>query len=200
MNEKISVSAGFALLFAALWFLDNSGSMSAVIPTVIIHELGHAAALMAFGTGISRITVDISGFCMDYIYPPGRAGEIFAAAAGPLAGIIYAVACSLLGKIFDSEYLLCTAGVSLVLSLFNLMPASPMDGGRIMSMILSEWLEDMHVERIELTADAVVSAGFIFAGFLLFMKGYGAALIPTGIWIISHRISLYCKNQNYGIE
>ena len=198
--KRISVSAGFALCFAALWFFDNSGSMSAIIPAVLSHELGHAVALMSLGAGISRVTVDISGLCMDYIYPPGLVGEIFAAAAGPGVGIIYAVVCSALGKTFDNEYMLCTAGVSLALSLFNLIPASPMDGGRILSVILNAVAGAVRAEWVSLALDAVISAGFILVGTWFFARGYGAALIPTGIWIAAHRISLSCKNQSYSIK
>ena len=194
------MSAGFALGFAALWLFDGSGAISAMIPAVAAHELGHATVLMAVGTGVSEIRLEASGLRMDYTYPPGQAGEAFAAVAGPAAGILYSVLCSVLGKMLENEFLLCSAGISLVLSFFNLLPAGALDGGRLLRIFLDRIWSSVEVERIMLALDIVVSAAFIVVGVWHWAHAFGAALIPAGIWIMAHSLSEYCKNRGYGIR
>ena len=197
---RVSVSAGFVFGFAALWLFDESGALSAMIPAAAAHELGHAAVLMTVGAGISEIRLEASGLRMDYIYPPGPVGEAFAAAAGPGMGILYSTLCSALGNGIKSEFLLCSAGISLVLSIFNLLPASALDGGRILRIFLGRTACAEVSWKIMLALDIVISVAFIAVGIWYGAHAFGIALIPSGIWVIAHSLAEYCKNHGYGIK
>jgi Zn-dependent protease len=61
--------------------------------------------------------------------------EAYVAAAGPLVGTVAAVAVYLWGRSTDSGLLLAIAYAGLFLNLFNLLPLSPLDGGRITAII-----------------------------------------------------------------
>jgi Zn-dependent protease len=61
--------------------------------------------------------------------------EAYVAVAGPLVGTAAAVAVYLWGRSTDSGLLLAIAYAGLFLNLFNLLPLSPLDGGRITAII-----------------------------------------------------------------
>lgn len=61
--------------------------------------------------------------------------EAYVAIAGPLVGTVSAVAVYLWGRSTDSMLLLAIAYAGLFLNLFNLLPVSPLDGGRITAII-----------------------------------------------------------------
>jgi Zn-dependent protease len=61
--------------------------------------------------------------------------EAYVAMAGPLVGTVAAVAVYLWGRWEDSALLLAIAYAGLFLNLFNLLPVSPLDGGRITAII-----------------------------------------------------------------
>jgi Zn-dependent protease len=61
--------------------------------------------------------------------------EAYVGIAGPVAGTISAGACYYAGQYFDSQLLLALAYSGFMLNLFNLIPLSPLDGGRITAII-----------------------------------------------------------------
>lgn len=182
-NMKANFSAGFVLLAAALYFFDDNGIVSALVPAVAVHELGHALAIKARGARVVAVDFNVTGLRMDYAGYLSRSDELICAAAGPIAGLTLAFAASLLGRICESEYLLCVSGVSLILSLFNLLPASPLDGGIILSILLGAHPD---VRRALLfIATLCVGMAMIASGLFCLYRGFGAALIPPGLWLIA---------------
>ena len=105
---------------------------------VLVHELGHAVVALRHGVRTRSITLFIFGGVALLEKDPrdGRA-EFWMAAAGPLvsltlAGLFYAGASlPFLGPsaVAVARYL---ALINLILALFNLVPAFPMDGGRLL--------------------------------------------------------------------
>ena len=61
--------------------------------------------------------------------------EAYVGIAGPLVGSIGALACYWLGRTYDSQLLLALAYSGFFLNLFNLIPLSPFDGGRVSAVI-----------------------------------------------------------------
>jgi Zn-dependent protease len=126
---SLSISAGAALLFSALYFFDGSGLFSAMLAAALAHETGHLLALRFCGARVTALRLDVLGLRMDYRGALSHRREAVCALAGPAAGLLFAAAASRLGRQLGSEFLFCAAGVSLLLSAFNLLPALPLDGG-----------------------------------------------------------------------
>ncbi len=125
-----------------------SGWINLILPImlftiVVLHELGHAVAARHYGVGTREITLyPIGGVArlQTARFTPNQ--EIAVAAAGPavnfaLAGAAYLLAPSLavtpLAAFLLGQFLVYNLG----LGLFNLVPAFPMDGGRILRAFLS---------------------------------------------------------------
>jgi len=192
---RLHVSAGFLLLAGALWLLDSGGVMSALLPAAAVHELGHIAAIAAMGGRIEALWLEASGLRLDYRGVLGRGGEAFAAAAGPAAGLLLALAAAAAGKRWDSDYLKCLAGVSCLLSGFNLLPALPLDGGRILLLAL-EGLWPDRAEDAAFWSGLGIGAGLMLLGLWAAWRWGALALIPAGAWVLLYQLRLFALVKN----
>lgn len=180
----IDVSAGAALLSALLVFLLTGEELLALALPVAAHELGHLAAILALGLHPGRFRAGLGGFALDYAGDPGTLGHVGIAAAGPVAGLLYAWAASRLGAALGRDWLCLSAGISLLLSLFNLLPALPLDGGQILSRLSAAVLGEERGARLCRIARFAVAAALAAAGALLLLRGKGAALLIVGICLL----------------
>ena len=132
-ERKFKASSAWILLAAVFLYLAEPYELAALLLPAAVHELGHASAIRIAGLRIKSFRAELKGFCMSYSGYSGAMGHMLIAAAGPAAGILYALAAGRLGAEHDSSFLCLSSGISLILSLFNLLPAMPLDGGRIFS-------------------------------------------------------------------
>jgi stage IV sporulation protein FB len=135
---RLSVSPAAALLGALLYCTASFSELAAILAPVIVHELGHIVALRLYGMRVRRITADLRGLCIEYSGLCTPLGHAVSALAGPAAGLGYAFAASYYSRGGSNEVLTLSAGVSLLLSLFNLLPILPLDGGRIVAALIGE--------------------------------------------------------------
>lgn len=170
---KLDVSAGALLVFALAYFFDGSGLFASLLPAAAVHEAGHIAVLLLCGARIRRLRLDIFGLRLDYSGSPGRSALLCAALAGPIAGLLYAFpAMRAAGKTMR-----LSGAISLLLSLFNLLPALPLDGGRALSLLCGA----QTVRRCSLCTALLLMAAGLWALF-----EYGSlSLLVTGGWLLA---------------
>ena len=128
---RLEVTSGAALLYPLLYFLDDSGALAAVLPAVIVHELGHFIAAAFCGIKIRAIRLEITGLCMETDRIEDTRRELFCLAAGPAAGFFWAG----LVWIMNGTLLSRSVLAALIVNGFNLLPALPLDGGRILQLV-----------------------------------------------------------------
>ena len=154
----IPVRADLSVLVLAAYVLFMSGSLAvglflavALAVSILLHELAHSAVAIAFGGQVRDITLQLLGGCAAITrMPPKPSHEVLMAAAGPICSFALAAACMTAARLFPSQYvvgqlgpyaltqegpnewLMLAGGLNLGLALFNLVPAFPMDGGRIL--------------------------------------------------------------------
>jgi len=117
-----------------------------VFVTVVLHELSHSYIAKRYGIKIQRIVLlPIGGVSEMEEIPKDPAQELRIALAGPVANLIIAVISFFILIIFRTSLSTVLLGaiyyfvvVNLLLGLFNLLPAFPMDGGRILRAYLAE--------------------------------------------------------------
>ena len=157
---RIGTAFGIAIrvhwLFAAMVFfllvfgtsgglqaLEVLGLVTVLFGVVVLHELGHSLVAQHFGIRVLDITLwPLGGMARMSEIPENSRIEGLIAVAGPLVNFaLAALAAPLLLLIHDSasvlgNLLLGFIGINLALGIFNLIPAFPMDGGRL----LRAWL------------------------------------------------------------
>lgn len=188
-KQYLEISASAAILLCLLYFLALPGEFMAVFIAVAVHELGHIAMLWILGLKIKSFKADMRGFCISYYGYTSAAGHCLAAAAGPAAGLIYAYAASQLAHKLDSAIFCLSSGTSLILSAFNLIPAMPLDGGRIFAKLSLAVLGEVRGASLS-SAVSLLSAILLFAlGLYLMIKNMGAAVLIASIWLLFYQES-----------
>jgi Zn-dependent protease/CBS domain-containing protein len=183
---QLRIHITFLLLIGwlAFGYYSQGGSAAAVAGVLIIlllfgcvvlHEFGHAFAAKAFGINTPDITLlPIGGVARLERMPEEPIQELIIAAAGPAVNVIIALCLFITGGSFvypptaasSLKDVLLT--INVVLLLFNLLPAFPMDGGRVLRALLATRLS--YARATQIAASIGQGCAFIF-GFLGLMGG-----------------------------
>ncbi|MDQ7858150.1 MAG: site-2 protease family protein [Armatimonadota bacterium] len=111
--------------------------------SVVVHELGHALVGRRYGVQVRRITLWLLGGMAQFEeIPRQRGAEAVIAIAGPLTSLAVAavsrVALGLLPWSASGQFVLgYLAYMNVALAVFNLLPALPLDGGRVLRSLLA---------------------------------------------------------------
>ena len=184
-RSHFSISAGAILLGALLYSAADFAQLAAVLAPLIVHELGHIITLRLFGLRITGFAADLRGFRIEYSGVCSAAGHAVSAFAGPAAGLAYAFAASYFGGVNGNEVLILSAGVSLLLSLFNLLPVLPLDGGRIFSCAASALFGSRTGDRLTRSVGLLISSALLAAGTFAMWRGLGAAPAIAAVWLLA---------------
>jgi Zn-dependent protease len=104
---------------------------------IFCHEMGHFVAAKQRGLQVGAPTFIpfVGAWIQLKDQPMNVETEAYVGIAGPVAGTIAAVACYYAAESFQSQLLLALAYSGFMINLFNLIPISPLDGGRITAII-----------------------------------------------------------------
>ena len=104
---------------------------------IFVHEMGHYVAARQRGLNVGAPTFIpfVGAWIQLKDLPHDAETEAYVGMGGPLVGSIGALACFYLGRALESDLLLALSYSGFFLNLFNLIPISPFDGGRITAVI-----------------------------------------------------------------
>jgi Zn-dependent protease/CBS domain-containing protein len=156
--------------------------------SVVIHELGHAVTARSYNVNVTRITLWFLGGVAQFEEMPKQPGaEAVVAIVGPLVSLAIAIVCwgimhaiSGLGPEghFVFAYLVY---MNIVLAIFNLIPALPLDGGRVLRSLLA--LAMPHARATELTAGISKFLAVLMGIFGLFSLNFFLLLVAVFIFM-----------------
>jgi Zn-dependent protease/predicted transcriptional regulator len=162
------------------WALAIIGAIG-LFGSIIVHEMGHSLVARHYGIPIKEITLFIFGGVANLEGEPERPrDEFFMAIAGPatsgviavfLLGVEWVIGFVLPGNpVIDVlRYLALINGV---LALFNMVPAFPLDGGRVLRAILWDWKKDIRfATRVSATLGSLFGLFLIMLGVFAFISG-----------------------------
>lgn len=157
--------------------------------SLLAHEVAHAVVARRNGVEVEGITLWLLGGVAQLRGEPRTPGAEFrVAAVGPATSIALAVAFGLAAEIASAfvpgtlifAVLGYLAGINAILAAFNLVPAAPLDGGRLLRAALWRWRGDPAAAAV-----AAARAGRVF-GFLLVALGalqVVSGLGLSGLWL-----------------
>jgi Zn-dependent protease/CBS domain-containing protein len=216
-GTKVRIHVTFLILlaFLAVNFWSTSGPRAALVGVaffvalflcVVLHEFGHALAARRYGIRTPDITLyPIGGIARLERIPKTPMHELVVAVAGPLVNVFIAALLFLLlgglppvealvdfGSMTWTSFLARLMLVNVMLVVFNLIPAFPMDGGRMLRAVLAMIVPRPRATRWAATigqmlavAGALVAIStnwwwlLIIAAFVFFAAGQEAAMIDT---------------------
>ncbi|MEN6623478.1 MAG: site-2 protease family protein [Smithella sp.] len=165
---------------SSYWWMGAAGAVGLFL-SIILHELSHSIVARKSGMNIKGITLFIfGGVSQMEDEPPDSKTEFLMAAAGPLASILIGIFMFLLyywgqksgWPIEATGVFSYLAWINMLLAVFNLMPAFPLDGGRVLRSILWKWKKDL---RWATNISARVGSGFgiimIILGIIVIFRG-----------------------------
>ncbi len=153
------------------------GFVLAVFGCVVLHELGHALAARQFGVATRDITLlPIGGVARLERIPQEPLQELWIAIAGPLVNVVIAAVLFAVAKppapaswgasrlLEPNSFLHSLMRVNLFLVIFNLLPAFPMDGGRMLRAILALRMSHWRATEIAASVGKVMAVLFALVG------------------------------------
>jgi len=171
-----------------------------VFASVLAHELGHSFVAIREEIPIKKITLFIfGGVSQMEMEPPSPAAELKVTAAGPLTSLFIALIMGLIYYLFMppgviiSESVFLVAQINLVMAIFNLIPAFPLDGGRLFRSITWYFAKNLvSATRIAVGLGSVLSFVIIGIGlmFIFFQGDF------SGLWLIFIGWLIYQAGQS----
>ena len=178
--------------------------IAGLFASVLAHELGHALVARRFGIATTEIVMFPIGGAAKLARSPEPREEIWITAAGPLVNFL--ITAAILGLVLSrgtlssvpnltlptpENLLLRLAASNLGLGIFNLLPAFPMDGGRLLRAVLA-----LRLSRARATA----ISSRIGKGIALLMGLYAVVTGSYGLIFIALFVYLGANQENTAVQ
>lgn len=186
--------------------LFNVAFVLTVFLCVVLHELGHSLTAKYFGVSTKSITLlPIGGVSSLNKIPESPKEEILVTIAGPLVNVIIAVILYFVIPVKElmkqnlgeslgtfsgftlSNFLFYLFIVNIALVIFNMIPAFPMDGGRILRAFIASKTDRVKATQIAAKVGQIFAVLFLLLGLL-----YNPLLVIIALFIF---IGAYSENQ-----
>ncbi len=153
---------------------------------VVLHELGHAIVARQLGVHIAGIELGFLGGAAKMMnLPRTPRHELLIAAAGPAVSLMLGGAFLGLGVALGSPLVAQLGWMNLVIAGFNLIPALPMDGGRILRALLVPRFGYVRATDLAVTVARVAAVGFVVLG--LTAQLYMLLVLAPFLWVMGTR-------------
>jgi Zn-dependent protease/CBS domain-containing protein len=179
----------------AYWLMGAAGALGLFL-SIVLHELSHSLVARHYGLPMKGITLFIFGGVAEMSdEPDSPRTEFRMAIVGPLASFAIALVCAGLAVVTAEAWevagavLWYLAFINLALGVFNLVPAFPLDGGRVLRALLWSWRGSLaQATRMSSQVGTVFGLALIFFGAMRLITGN----LIGGLWLMM--IGLFIRN------
>ncbi len=186
--KMFGISMDASLTSGAMPYVLGLVAALGLFVSVVVHELGHAVTARGYDVKVTRITLwFLGGVAQFEEMPKQRGAEAVVAIVGPMVSLAIAVVCwgilratagAGAGVHFVLAYLVY---MNVVLAIFNLIPALPLDGGRVLRSVLA--LGMPQARATEITAGISKFLAILMGVFGLFSLNFFLLLVAIFIYM-----------------
>ncbi len=167
-GTQVHINPLLALVLFGAYVLGTFQQLMLGLGALLLHETSHALIAAGMGYRVSSIEIMPFGGVARVSGTPNLPAELAIAAAGPVCSMVVASGCGMMLNLREtfSPALSDFMQANLMLATLNLMPALPLDGGRIVRALLSRFL------RARLATMITAWLGVLFGAVLTGMSVY----------------------------
>jgi Zn-dependent protease len=191
----VEINLSFVLLLAFV-FLAFGGLAGVVLVclafgSVLLHELGHALVARQLGVDVSGIELSFFGGAAKMVRLPRTANhELAIAAAGPAVSLALGGVGLGLAALTHVGLFAWIGWTNLVIAGFNLIPALPMDGGRMLRALLTRRMDFVRATDVAVSVARAVAIAFVVIGLA---GAYQLIILAPFLWIMGSREQLLAR-------
>ncbi len=170
-GTEIYVSFLFCWTLCFMLAIDRTGLVVPTLFSVFIHESGHLLAMWAADCQPRAVRLIPTSVQIIRSFSPKKCGEVVISLCGPAANLVLFFVLYANYFIFKNPQSLRFAVLNLVLAGFNLLPVSGLDGGVVLTAIISRFTDVYKAERIVRILTGVIAIVVFLLGFYLWIIG-----------------------------
>ncbi len=206
-DKKFSIHPVSVIIW--IWLFVCVGVVSALsyVLAVAVHELGHFLTAKRLGYALSRFSLSPYGVALSYFQQNlDFHHEIKIALAGPFANILSGFLTVGVWWLFPNVYVFTSSFVeiSVILALLNLLPAYPLDGGRVFVATFSQFCDEKRAKKITILNNVVLSVFFMVLFVVFVFKNFNPTYLLFAFFLITgvldlnfstkyEKINIFCK-------
>ena len=170
-GTEFYISFLFAAVITAMLVFDRTGFILPLLFAVLVHELGHLAAMWVLDCAPKRIRLVPAAVEITTKLPSGGKYEIFIALCGPAINLLLFATLFVNYLAFGNEGYLTVGLINLLIGLFNLLPVTGLDGGTVLFNILCRKAEPSRAALIMRIINFSVALAALVIAVTLCFKG-----------------------------
>lgn len=186
---KMRSTGGFWILLGVLLLAASLRVLWWFAVACLVHELGHICVIRLLGGRVNG--VELTGFgAVLHVRRrrlPTYWEECAAALGGPASSLLLALGAGVWGRAFGSGDAFLLSGLSLALAIFNLIPAGPLDGGRILRAVACRLTGPDRGERICRVFTLAFGTGLAGLGLWSLGQGGSFTLLLCAGWLLTRQ-------------
>lgn len=181
LGTEIYVSFLFCATLCFMLVIDQTGLIIPTLFAVFIHESGHLLAMWAADCQPKAVRLIPTSVQIIRGFSKKKYGEVAITVCGPAANIILFGALGANYFIFKNEISLVFAALNLVIAIFNLLPVSGLDGGTLLTILLSRFTNVYKAESIV----KIITVIFALVSFLIGVYLAARGNVNISIFIVT---------------
>lgn len=185
-ERKFNVNPAFFIILIWLIFATDIYVAVSYFLVIFIHELGHYYVAKYCGYKLSKFSLSPYGVSLSYYGQTlEQKDEIYIALAGPVVNLVVALITVAFWWIFPTFYLVSYnfVEVNLIIALTNLLPAFPLDGGRVFVSLFSNIVERRKALKITIIFNVVLSVMFFILFFVFCFINFNPSYLLFAVFL-----------------